>query len=466
MESSPNAVEHRAPSMAETTVEASWVSRLLPRRRVFSASVEAEYQQRFAAEQAQYLRVACPIGIVTLLNFLLWDWNADPAGIWRSLAIRGAGCVVLAALAGFTFSSAFPRWAFLAVPMAIAFVGALVCWIIFLRPQGYREGVEGLLQVVLFAAGAFRMSVAGAAVAFVAITVLMNALMDVEGASAKLVLDNNMHLNGGVLLGIAYVAIANWRSRQAFSLERQLRIAHDELTESYAQLRQQREERLSWLEGLASFLRHELKNQIVGARSSIAMAMNRIASDSAAPYLARGDRSLRVMERLVQSATEASTIESALMHEERELLNLGSLVTDRADEIAVASGRRIDVVSDGAVALPGNETRLIQLFDKLIGNSVDHSPEGSTIAIRIARDETHIRVEIRNEGRIEGDPSELFEPFYTTRRGTDDHQGLGLFVARTIARFHEGELVARQATSEIVEFAVELPADAAASSVR
>jgi signal transduction histidine kinase len=74
---------------------------------------------------------------------------------------------------------------------------------------------------------------------------------------------------------------------------------------------------------------------------------------------------------------------------------------------------------------------------------VQHSTPGSPVRLRITGDEWRVTVEVHNEGTI---PAELlphiFEPFrsahhYGNRGGG---LGLGLFIAKAIARAHGGGL--------------------------
>jgi PAS domain S-box-containing protein len=90
-----------------------------------------------------------------------------------------------------------------------------------------------------------------------------------------------------------------------------------------------------------------------------------------------------------------------------------------------------------------DEHRILQAISNLASNALKHGTSGSPVSIHITGDDNRIAVDVHNEGTI---PSEvlprIFEPFRSVsanpHRG--DGLGLGLFIARTIARAHGGAL--------------------------
>ncbi|HUQ03421.1 MAG TPA: sensor histidine kinase [Kofleriaceae bacterium] len=80
----------------------------------------------------------------------------------------------------------------------------------------------------------------------------------------------------------------------------------------------------------------------------------------------------------------------------------------------------------------------------LVGNAVKHGEPGKPIAVRVRADDGHAVVEVHNEGAIPSEVlSTLFEPFASRGPRAKRHKdglGLGLFIARSIARAHGGEL--------------------------
>lgn len=82
---------------------------------------------------------------------------------------------------------------------------------------------------------------------------------------------------------------------------------------------------------------------------------------------------------------------------------------------------------------------LCQILINLISNALEHSPRGTRVRIELEGNTEWVRLRVRDEGPGLGDqdPSGIFEPFRTTRSGG---LGIGLTVARSMARRHGGDL--------------------------
>ncbi len=208
-----------------------------------------------------------------------------------------------------------------------------------------------------------------------------------------------------------------------------------------------RAERLTWLENLARFLRHELKNQVVAVSTSLELT-NQTSLDTAAErYVDRAQRSLGRMRRLVDSATEATSLEAALVTEETVPVELSELVAERVTLSREANtGRRFHAAIESGVLVDGNEDRLAQLLDKLLENAVDHGSNEGEIRVSLTREQNQVSIVVENEGdALPVQREGLFDAFVTaTKQGAgEQNTGLGLFVARAIADSHGGTIEAR-----------------------
>jgi PAS domain S-box-containing protein len=90
-----------------------------------------------------------------------------------------------------------------------------------------------------------------------------------------------------------------------------------------------------------------------------------------------------------------------------------------------------------------DEHRILQALSNLASNAVQHGTPGSPVSFRVSGNDEHVVVEVHNRGAIPKDIlPRIFEPFrsgrqYASRGGG---LGLGLFIARAIARAHGGSL--------------------------
>ena len=114
--------------------------------------------------------------------------------------------------------------------------------------------------------------------------------------------------------------------------------------------------------------------------------------------------------------------------------------------------------------LSGDVARLRQVFNNLIKNAFEASPEEANAHIMISTSTTHYaqadHVEIRIEDRGDGVPEELlqniFEPYVTTKlRGT----GLGLAIVKKIIEEHNGVVTLRNNPEGGALVVIRLPLD-------
>ena len=105
----------------------------------------------------------------------------------------------------------------------------------------------------------------------------------------------------------------------------------------------------------------------------------------------------------------------------------------------------------------GDPEKLRQVFLNLIDNALKHTPERGRIELRVETAAGRARAVMRDSGPgIPGaDLERIFERFTSDRSRPGAGTGLGLPIARAIARAHGGEL--RAASPGGAEFTLELP---------
>ncbi|HVZ34244.1 MAG TPA: PAS domain-containing sensor histidine kinase [Polyangiaceae bacterium] len=185
----------------------------------------------------------------------------------------------------------------------------------------------------------------------------------------------------------------------------------------------------------------------------------------AADAVARGVRRIQhIIGDLLDLSRER---DGAGISVEPKATELRALCRQIIDELeATARGRSILFECDHEVPGSWDEQRLLQAISNLASNAVQHGAPGSPIRLRVRGDEQRVSVEVHNQGSI---PPELlphiFQPFHSgrprSRRG--DGLGLGLFIARAIARAHGGTLEVESAAGATL-FRLALPRHAPAVS--
>lgn len=109
----------------------------------------------------------------------------------------------------------------------------------------------------------------------------------------------------------------------------------------------------------------------------------------------------------------------------------------------LAPGRKIVFDCDVDAQGVWDEHRILQAVSNLITNALQHGLPGSAVRVRLTGDAQQVVVQVRNEGAIPEDVMpHLFEPFRSGRHYAKRGEGLGLglFIAKAIARAHGGAL--------------------------
>ena len=161
--------------------------------------------------------------------------------------------------------------------------------------------------------------------------------------------------------------------------------------------------------------------------------------------LDEGDREklradVQEMEAMVQSTLGLARADSQPV--ERQRLELGSLVEKAAEDLAV-TGRKVSAEALDTLIVDGDPVGLRRLFTNLLDNGETY---GKRAHARAWRDGEMAMVDVLDEGPglPPGEEERVFEPFYRVERSRSRETGgtgLGLSVARSIARLHGGDVV-------------------------
>jgi signal transduction histidine kinase len=130
-----------------------------------------------------------------------------------------------------------------------------------------------------------------------------------------------------------------------------------------------------------------------------------------------------------------------------------------------ATARQVAVTTEIAAALPTcytDASRVEQILVNLLGNAIRHTPERSTVSVRVAATNGRVIVTVEDQGAgvAAGDAERIFDVYATTGVGEGQGVGLGLPLSRRLARLLGGEVRAIPRPGLGGCFVVELPAEA------
>ncbi|MBX3219879.1 MAG: HAMP domain-containing histidine kinase [Labilithrix sp.] len=236
-------------------------------------------------------------------------------------------------------------------------------------------------------------------------------------------------------------------------------------------------EMVAWLKGLieterrfASHAAHELRSPLAALRGELELALRR--KRTGAEYESMLRDALEDTNRLVDLAEDllvVARIERGVIDDRAEEIDARTLVEDAV--AASAARAPDDVVIDAAderIVVRGARVALVRMLRNLVDNAVVHgaAPAHGGLRVRVRRTDeagavlARIEVEDDGPGVAPEDREHLFEPFH---RGAAARQepgaGLGLGIAREIARRHGGDVV-MASSADPTRFVVTLRAEA------
>ncbi|MCJ7422169.1 sensor histidine kinase [Sphingomicrobium astaxanthinifaciens] len=146
--------------------------------------------------------------------------------------------------------------------------------------------------------------------------------------------------------------------------------------------------------------------------------------------------------------------------EDVDLVELAREAAAMASAEARAKAVEIELEEhDGALVAAGEPRGVLQILVNVIGNAVEHSPEGGTVAVVFDEDNRDVSVTVADQGPgiARADQGRIFEAYERLGPRGDKHAGLGLAISRRLARSMRGDLGLESALGEGARFTLKLP---------
>jgi signal transduction histidine kinase len=175
--------------------------------------------------------------------------------------------------------------------------------------------------------------------------------------------------------------------------------------------------------------------------------------------------STEMMVRMVNAIAEVSRLEDPDDQLNFEVLSVDEVVTGAVDHVSMEAKLRDTVIEtdvEPGVNIRGDRRRLTLALTNMVGNAVKHGPPGSTITVRAfgGDDGAHFLVRDQGQGFPNEDAGHLFDKYFRSvaeRQRKVPGSGLGLFIVKTVALRHNGQVFARSAPGDGAEFEMIIP---------
>jgi signal transduction histidine kinase len=239
------------------------------------------------------------------------------------------------------------------------------------------------------------------------------------------------------------------------------------LAKSINMMLERLERSFEYIKEFSSSIGHELKTPlaIIKGESEVALRKERQAEDyrkALSVNIEEANRMIRIVEDLVFLAK----LDYNPANIKKEIFDFIPFLADiqkRAQTLVTQ--KQIDLtgaIPEVSVTLDGNKLHLSRLFFNLIQNAVKFTPSGGRINLTVHPEGGVVKVSISDTGLgiSEEDMPRIFQRFFhkaESESESSDSIGLGLSIAKSIAKFHNGDIEVKSKPGEGATFTVILP---------
>ena len=237
------------------------------------------------------------------------------------------------------------------------------------------------------------------------------------------------------------LAQGNYEERVALPAEEELRALVVDVNTLAATLEETEQRRLR----LIGDLSHELRTPLSAIEGYMEGLVDGVIPAEAETFASVAEEAAR-LKRLASDLSTLSRIQESSDPPRRVEVDLGALAGAVAARLRPQFDDQQVVLTMDVAALPviGDPDRLTQVLVNLLGNALSHTPAGGRVRVSGRRVEDVVDVEVRDTGKgiDPADMPRIFDRFYRADASIPGGTGIGLTIARAIARAHGGDVTA------------------------
>ncbi len=220
-----------------------------------------------------------------------------------------------------------------------------------------------------------------------------------------------------------------------------------------------RRDRLAVMGAMVASVAHDIRNPLFALRCNL-------------PLLEETLQELEVVDEEIESICEDNQLAVETIHRVVQSMERVAARPDVAEDVDVQktvalcarllkrrfmeAGIELEIDIPSRLLVEATTGELCQIVINLLTNGLQASPRESVIALKARKDGPEVRIVVHDEGPgvAKDDREEIFAPFLTTKPGG---MGIGLSIAREMARRHGGDLAVRDSPKGAC-FELRLPA--------
>lgn len=190
---------------------------------------------------------------------------------------------------------------------------------------------------------------------------------------------------------------------------------------------------------------HDLKTPITIIRANADLIENEVKNKKSIKYIQQETEKLN---HLVNEMLTLTRIDNTISKENFKSFNFGDSLFDVVlpfESIAYEKGIRFNINNDEVTDYFGDENNIQKLAEILIDNAMSYTAKGGIVDVDAYENSKAVTLSVTNTGEPISDEKkvEIFDRFYReskSRERTGNHYGLGLSIANTIVKKHNGKI--------------------------
>lgn len=210
---------------------------------------------------------------------------------------------------------------------------------------------------------------------------------------------------------------------------------------------------------------HNLKSPLfsLSGYMEIAEKVMKKQPQEAKKYMEKAHEKAVFAGRLMDSIFFATQLEAGLVQFQEMPVNLCDILRAAIETAQVQSASQPvawEISLPPLLPFVGDPLYLQQVFQNLLDNALNHTPEKGhiTVAAQIEKEFFVVRISDNGCGISPEELPVIFDAYYSNRHGKANSSGLGLFISRQIIQKYGGNIRAESTPGQGAHFIVELPA--------